>query len=96
MNRIDKKKKQNSIQFQNLNILLEWDQDAAKWSNCSRESIIDILLENGFEIYYQDYIKKKYFHITKERLLNIDPLDDVINILCVKDKSILEDNELLT
>jgi len=84
------------LKNQNLNILLEWDQDAAKWSNCSPESIIDILLENGFEIYYPDYIKKKYFHITKERLLNIDPLDDVINILCVKDKSILEDNELLT
>ena len=84
------------LKNQNLNILLEWDQDAAKWSNCSPESIIDILLEDGFEIYYPDYIKKKYFHITKERLLNIDPLDDVINILCVKDKSILEDNELLT
>ena len=84
------------LKNQNLNILLEWDQDAAKWSNCSPESIIDILLENGFEIYYPDYIKKKYFHITKERLLSIDPLDDVINILCVKDKSILEDNELLT
>ena len=84
------------LKNRNLNILLEWDQDAAKWSNCSPESIIDILLENGFEIYYPDYIKKKYFHITKERLLNIDPLDDVINILCVKDKSILEDNELLT
>ena len=83
------------LKNQNLNILLEWDQGSAKYSGCNPESIIDILLDNGFEIYYPNYIKKKYFHITKKQLLNIDPLDDVINILCVKDKAILVNNELL-
>ena len=34
-------------------------------------------------------------NITKKQLLDINPLDDVINILCVKDKAILMNNKLL-
>ena len=39
------------LQNPNLIILMEWDQGSAKWSDCDPASIIDILSENGFEIY---------------------------------------------
>ena len=74
---------------------MEWDQESAKWSDCDPASIIDILSENGFEIYYPDHKKNNFFHVDKNQLLDLDPENQTINILCVKDKSILQKSNLL-
>ena len=83
------------LQNPNLKILMEWDQESAKWSDCNPSSIIDILHENGFNIYYPNYKEKRFFSVDKTQLLNLDPENQTINILCVKDKSILEKSDLL-
>ena len=83
------------LQNPNLIILVEWDQGSAKWSDCDPASIIDILSENGFEIYYPDYKKNNFFHVDKNQLLDLDPENQTINILCVKYKSILQKSNLL-
>ena len=83
------------LQNPNLIILMEWDQQSAKLSDCDPASIIDILSENGFEIYYPDHKKNNFFHVDKNQLLDLDPENQTINILCVKDKSILQKSNLL-
>jgi FkbM family methyltransferase len=83
------------LQNPNLKILMEWDQESAKWSECDPALIVDILHENGFKIYYPNYKQKNFFHVDKNQLMNLDPENQTINILCVKDESILEQSNLL-
>lgn len=79
----------------NLKIFLEWDQESAKWSSCDPVAIIDLLLENNFKIFYPDYKKGKFFPINKNELLAIIKPEDTINILCVKQHSLLENLGIL-
>ena len=67
-----------------LKILIEWDKDLSRKSDCNPDEIIDLLTENGFKIYYPDYVNKKYFIVNKDELLNIES-SDTINLLCKKD-----------
>jgi len=83
------------LQNPNLKILMEWDQESAKWSDCDPSSIIDILHENKFKIFYPNYKEKKFFHVDKNQLMNLDPQNQTINILCVKDENILKHSNLL-
>ena len=83
------------LQNPDLKILMEWDKESAKISDCNPADIIDILHQNDFEIYYPDFKKNNFFRVDKNQLLNLDPKNQTINILCVKDKSILEKSDLL-
>tara|TARA_Y100000590_G_scaffold136245_1_gene155971 strand:- start:301 stop:798 length:498 start_codon:yes stop_codon:yes gene_type:complete len=83
------------LQNPDLKILMEWDKESAKISDCNPADIIDILHQNDFEIYYPDFKKNIFFRVDKNQLLNLDPKNQTINILCVKDKSILEKSDLL-
>ncbi len=83
------------LQNPDLKILMEWDKESAKISDCNPADIIDILHQNDFEIYYPDFKKNNFFRVDKNQLLNLDPENQTINILCVKDKSILEKSDLL-
>ena len=78
----------------NLKILIEWDQESAKWSGCEPSSMIDLLVKNNFKIYYPDYKKNKFFEVSKNQLLEMKA-DETINILCIKDPTILENNGFL-
>jgi len=84
------------LQNDNLKILIEWDKASAKWSGCDPALIIDILIENNFKIFYPNYKENKFFQISKDELLDKpDILEETINLLCVKDISILEKVNLL-
>jgi len=83
------------LQNPNLIILMEWDQETAKWSGYEPAEIIDFLHENNFKIYYPNFKKNNFFYVEKDELLNLDPDDQTINILCVKNESILEKSNLL-
>lgn len=85
---------QSLLKNDNLKILIEWDQESAKWSGCDPASIVDLIIENGFKIFYPDYKKNKFFQINKNELLERRS-EDTINILCIKDSSILENKGLL-
>jgi FkbM family methyltransferase len=84
------------LQNENLKILIEWDKASAKWSGCDPIDIIDLLIDNNFKIFYPNYKENKFFQISKNGLLEKpDILDETINLLCVKDSSILEKKNLL-
>lgn len=85
---------QDLLKNHNLKILIEWDQESAKWSECDPSSMIDLLIENGFEIFYPDYKNNKFFQVDKNQLLEIKA-EETINILCIKDSSILKNKELI-
>jgi len=78
----------------NLKILIEWDQESAKWSGCDPASMADLFIQNNFKIFYPNYKKNKFFQINKNELLEMKA-DETINILCIKDPSILVDKGLL-
>ncbi len=67
-----------------LKILIEWDKNLSKKSDCDPNEIIDLLFKNGFKIYYPDYSNKKYFLVNKDELLKLESTD-TINLLCKKD-----------
>jgi len=55
-----------------------------------------LLIDNNFKIFYPNYKENKFFQISKNGLLEKpDILDETINLLCVKDSSILEKKNLL-
>jgi len=84
------------LQNDNLKILIEWDKVSAKWSGCNPVAIIDMLINNNFKIFYPNYRENKFFQISKDELLaKPDILDETINLLCVKDSTILEKKGLL-
>ena len=90
------KSSQSLLQNNHLKILMEWDQESAKWSGCDPVAIIDLLIENNFKIFYPNYKENKFFLISKNELLEKPTiLDETINLLCVKDPSILKNNGLL-
>jgi FkbM family methyltransferase len=84
------------LKNKNLKILIEWDKASAKWSGCDPSAILDILIDNNFKIFYPNYKENKFFQISKDELLEKpDILDETINLLCVKDSSILKKKGLL-
>lgn len=79
------------LQNDNLKILIEWDVISAQRCKCNPDTIIDVLLENNFKIFYPNYKENKYFQISKYELLKKPIiLDETINLVCIKDTSILE------
>tara|TARA_Y100000996_G_scaffold256676_1_gene202015 strand:+ start:114 stop:1094 length:981 start_codon:yes stop_codon:yes gene_type:complete len=84
------------LKNENLKIFMEWDKASAKWSGCEPVEIIDLLLENNFKMFYPDYKKHKFFEISKKELLEKpEILDETINMIFVKNSSILEKNNLI-
>ena len=53
------------LQNDNLKILIEWDVISAQRCKCNPDTIIDVLLENNFKIFYPNYKENKYFQICK-------------------------------
>ena len=86
---------QSLLKNDNLKILIEWDQESAKGSGCNPTFLVDLIIENGFKIFYPDYKKNKFFQINKNELLQRRSSEDTINIICVKDSSILKNKGLL-
>lgn len=78
------------LQNDDLKILIEWDVISSQRSNCDPEILIDILLKNNFKIFYPHYKENIFFQISKEELLKKSNVNETINLICVKDPSILE------
>ena len=85
---------QSLLKNNNLKILMEWDQKSSKVCGCEPTSIIDLLIENNFKIFYPNYEKNKFIQVNKDELLEMRS-ENTINILCIKDLHILEDKGLL-
>jgi len=84
------------LKNKNLKILMEWDRTLSKESGCEPSDIIDILIENNFRMFYPDFEKNRYYEISKNELLEIpEKVDQTINMLFVKEPSILEKNGLI-
>ena len=83
---------QSLLKNNNLKILIEWDQKNSKISGCDPASIVDVFIDNNFKIFYPNYEKNKIFQVNKNELLK---MEGDVNILCVKDSSILENKGLL-
>ena len=83
---------QSLLKNNNLKILIEWDQKNSKISGCDPASIVDVFIDNNFKIFYPNYEKNKFFQVNKNELLK---MEGDVNILCVKDSSILENKGLL-
>lgn len=84
------------LKNKNLKIFMEWDKVAAKQSGCEPTKILDIIEENDFRMFYPNYKEGRFFEISRKELMEIpDVLDEGINMLFVKDPSILEKNGLL-
>tara|TARA_B000000460_G_C21472648_1_gene373287 strand:- start:73 stop:990 length:918 start_codon:yes stop_codon:yes gene_type:complete len=83
---------QSLLKNNNLKILIEWDQKNSKISGCDPASIIDLFIDNNFKIFYPNHEKNKFFQVSKNELLK---MEGDVNILCVKNSSILENKGLL-
>ena len=84
------------LKNKNLKIFMEWDRISAKQSGCEPNKILDIIEENDFMMFYPNYKEGKFFEISRKELMEIpEVVDDGINMLFVKDSSILEKNGLL-
>ena len=80
----------------NLKIFMEWDKASAKWSGCDPSDIIDLLLENNFKMFYPNYKQNKFYEISKDELLEKpDILDETINMIFLKDPSVLKHHGLI-
>ena len=85
---------QSLLKNNNLKILIEWDQNSSKGCGYDPASIVDLLIENNFKIFYPNYEKNKFFQVNKNELLEMRS-KNTINILCIKDSHILVDKGLL-
>ena len=84
------------LKNKNLKILMEWDKALSKESGCNPSDIIDILIENEFKMFYPDFEKNKYYQVSKDELLaKPEKINQTINMLFVKDSSVLERNGLI-
>ena len=72
------------LRNQNIRLLIEWDKMILKNGFSDPEKMIDLILENGFRIYYPDFKNEKYVLVEKNELLNLQS-NDTINLLCRKD-----------
>ena len=79
------------LQNSDLKILIEWDVSSSKRCKCNPETIVDILLKNNFKIFYPNYKKNRFFQISKNELLAMPTnVNETINLICIKDLSILK------
>jgi hypothetical protein len=79
------------LQNSDLKILIEWDVSSSKRCKCNPETLIDILLKNNFKIFYPDYKRNRFFQVSKNELLTMPTnVNETINLICVKDLSILK------
>ena len=84
------------LRNKNLKIFIEWDKTLSKESGCKPSDMIDLLTENNFRIFYPDFEKNSYYEVSKEQLLEMpEKVNQTINMLLVKDPSILEENGLI-
>jgi len=84
------------LKNKNLKIFMEWDKTLSKESGCQPSDMIDILTENNFRMFYPDFEKNAYYEISKDELLGMpEKVNQTINMLFVKDPSILEENGLI-
>jgi len=84
------------LKNKNLKILMEWDKALSKECGYEPADIIDLLVDNGFRMFYPDFAEKKYYEVTKNELLDMpDKVDETINMLFVKNSSILEKKGLI-
>ena len=84
------------LENKDLKIFMEWDKASAKWSGCEPSDIIDLLQKNNFKMFYPNYKENNFYEISKEELLaKPDILDETINMIFVKDSSILKQNGLI-
>ena len=79
-----------------LKIFMEWDKASARWSGCRPSDIIDLLVANNFKMFYPNYKENKFYEISKNELLRKpDNPGETINMVFLKDSSILEKNGLI-
>ena len=84
------------LKNKNLKILMEWDRALSKESGCNPSDMIDILIENKFKMFYPDFENNKYYQVSKDELLAMpEKINQTINMLFLKDSSILERNGLI-
>jgi len=84
------------LRNKNLKIFIEWDKTLSKESGCKPSDMIDLLTENNFRMFYPDFEKNSYYEVSKEQLLEMpEKVNQTINMLLVKDPSILEENGLI-
>ena len=84
------------LRNKNLKIFIEWDKTLSKESGCQPSDMIDLLTENNFRMFYPDFEKNSYYEVSKEELLEMpEKVNQTINMLLVKDPSILEENGLI-
>ena len=84
------------LKNKNLKIIMEWDKALSKECGCEPSDMIDLLVNNDFRMFYPNFEERKYHEVSKEELLKMpDKVDQTINMLFVKDLSILEKNGLI-
>jgi FkbM family methyltransferase len=84
------------LKNKNLKIFMEWDRTLSKESGCEPSNIINLLIENNFRMFYPDFEKNRYYEISKDQLLEMpEKVNQTINMLFVKEPSILEKNGLI-
>jgi len=84
------------LKNKNLKILMEWDRALSKESGCNPSDMIDILIENEFKMFYPDFENNKYYQVSKDELLAMpEKINQTINMLFLKDSSVLERNGLI-
>ena len=75
---------------------MEWDRALSKESGCNPSDMIDILIENEFKMFYPDFENNKYYQVSKDELLAMpEKINQTINMLFLKDSSVLERNGLI-
>ena len=80
------------LKNKNLKILIEWDLISSERSKCKPEDLVELLFDNDFKVFYPNYKEKKYFQVSKNELLKLKPNNETINLLCVKDLSVIKNN----
>jgi FkbM family methyltransferase len=80
------------LKNKNLKILIEWDLISSERSKCKPEVLVELLFENDFKVFYPNYKEKRYFQVSKNELLKLKPYNETINLLCVKDLSVIKNN----
>ena len=84
------------LKNKDLKIFMEWDKASARWSGCIPSDIIDLLVANNFKMFYPNYKENKFYEISKNELLGKpDNPGETINMVFLKDPSVLEKNGLI-